>query len=277
MNTPIISENRVVSMKNGSVRIGNTEMYYVSFGNGDKKLVVLPGLSDGLATVKGKAAILSIPYRKHFHEFTVYMFSRKNDMPEGYTIKDMADDQVQAVKSLGIDKAYVLGVSQGGMIAQCIAIYHPEMVEKLILTVTAPSANSVVRDVVTNWIDMANRGDHTALMVNTAEMMYSDKYLQKNRKYFPLLAKLTKPSSYGRFLKNARAILEFDVRNELSKINCPTYIIAGSDDHTVGNDEAVELNRKIAGSELFVYNGLGHGTFEEAKDFYERIFDFCNR
>lgn len=264
-------------MKNGSVRIGNTEMYYVSFGNGDKKLVVLPGLSDGLATVKGKAAILSIPYRKHFHEFTVYMFSRKNDMPEGYTIKDMADDQVQAVKSLGIDKAYVLGVSQGGMIAQCIAIYHPEMVEKLILTVTAPSANSVVRDVVTNWIDMANRGDHTALMVNTAEMMYSDKYLQKNRKYFPLLAKLTKPSSYGRFLKNARAILEFDVRNELSKINCPTYIIAGSDDHTVGNDEAVELNRKIAGSELFVYNGLGHGTFEEAKDFYERIFDFCNR
>ena len=52
---------------------------------------------------------------------------------------------------------------------------------------------------------------------------------------------------------------------------------SGSDDHTVGNEAAVELNRKIAGSELFVYDGHGHGVFEETKDFYERIFDFCNR
>ncbi len=261
-------------MKNGSMRIGNTEMHYVSFGNGNRKLVVLPGLSDGLATVKNKAMILSIPYRKHLHEFTVYMFSRKYDMPEGYTIKDMADDQVLAMKSLGIDQAGILGVSQGGMISQCIAIYHPEMVEKLILAVTAPNANSVVRDVVTNWIDMADRGDHTGLMVDTAEKMYSEEYLQKNRKYFPLLARFTKPSSYDRLLKNARAILSFDVRDNLSKISCPTLIIAGSDDHTVGKDAAVELNRLIAGSELFVYDGLGHGVFEEAKDFYERVFAF---
>lgn len=41
--------------KNGSVKIGNTEMYYSSFGSGSKTLVALPGLSDGLATVKGKA------------------------------------------------------------------------------------------------------------------------------------------------------------------------------------------------------------------------------
>lgn len=39
---------------NGSIKIGDTEMYYVSFGTGTKQMVVLPGLSDGLATVKGK-------------------------------------------------------------------------------------------------------------------------------------------------------------------------------------------------------------------------------
>ena len=42
-------------VKNGSVRIGDTDMYYVAFGRGPKKLIALPGLSDGLATVKGKA------------------------------------------------------------------------------------------------------------------------------------------------------------------------------------------------------------------------------
>ena len=114
-------------------------------------------------------------------------------------------------------------------------------------------------------------------MVDTAEKMYSESYLRKNRKYFPLLARFTKPSTYDRFLKNARAILDFDARGELSKISCPTLIIAGSDDRTVGTDAASELHGAIAGSELFIYEGLGHGVFEEAKDFYDRVFDFCNR
>ena len=264
-------------MKDGRVAVGNTEMDYVSFGRGKKKLVVLPGLSDGLATVKGKARILSLPYRKFLQYYTVYLFSRKKDMPGGYTIEDMAEDQARAMRNLGIDQACLLGVSEGGMICQALAVYHPETAEKLILAVTAPNANSVVKEAVSGWIDMAKRGDYTALMVDTAEKMYSERYLQRNRWFFPLLAKFTKPSDYDRFLKNAYAILDFDLRDELGKISCPTLILAGSNDQTVGTGAASELNEGITGSELFVYEGLGHGAFEEAKDFYDRIFAFCNR
>ena len=263
--------------KNGCISLGNTEMYYVSFGSGGKKLVVLPGLSDGLATVKGKALVLSAPYGKFFRDYTVYMFSRKNDMPAGYSIKDMADDQILAMKRLGIDKACLLGVSQGGMIAQYMAADYPEMVTKLILAVTAPYANDVVKEAVSGWIGMADRGDHPSLMADTAEKMYSEGYLRKNRKYLPLLAAFTKPRTYGRFFRNADAILAFDCRDALPKIGCPTLIIAGSDDHTVGNDAAGELHSAIAGSELYVYEGLGHGAYEEAKDFYDRILEFCDR
>ena len=261
--------------KNGCVAVGDTDMYYVAFGDGKRNLVVLPGLSDGLTTVKGKAWLLASPYKRFFHDFTVYMFSRKNDMPEGYSIEDMADDQVTAMKNLGINRACVLGVSQGGMIAQSIAIRHSETVDHLILAVTTPYANKVATDAVSSWIDMVNRGDHTALMVDTAEKMYSDRYLRKNGKYFPLIAKFTKPSTYDRFLKNANAILRFDARDELTKIVCPTLIIAGSNDKTVGNDAPEELKDGIANSELFVYEGLGHGAFEEAKDFYDRVLAFC--
>ena len=42
-------------------------------------------------------------------------------MPEGYSIRDMADDQVRALKLLEIDQICLLGVSQGGMIAQYMA------------------------------------------------------------------------------------------------------------------------------------------------------------
>ena len=254
--------------KNGCVPLGGTEMYYAAFGSGSRTMAVLPGLSDGLATVNGKAWILSLPYRKYLRDYTVYLFSRKNDMPEGYTIRDMA---------LGLDQVSLLGVSQGGMISQCIAADHPGMVKKLVLAVTAPYANDTVKENVSNWIGMAERGDHTALMTDTAEKMYSEPYLKKNRRAFPLLARFTKPANYDRFLRNARAILDFDLRGELEKISCPTLILAGSEDHTVGNDAAYELNRAIAGSELFVYDGLGHGAFEEAKDFYDRVFNFCSR
>jgi pimeloyl-ACP methyl ester carboxylesterase len=257
--------------------IGDTEMDFVSFGKGVKKLVVIPGLSDGLMSVKGKALLLSPPYKKFVKKYTVYMFSRKNRMPEGYTIRQMAADQVTVMKQLGIDKACVLGVSQGGMISQYIAIDHPEMVEKLILAVTTPYANTVVQDAVNGWIGMVRKNDHSALMTDTAEKMYSDKYLEKNRKMFPVLARFSRPKDYDRFLKNAYAILGFDAREELGKIKAPTLIIAGEDDKTVGNDAPEEFRNVIVGSEVFVYPGLGHGTFEEAKDFYDRIYEFCER
>lgn len=85
-------------LKNGSVEIDNTIMHYVAFGRGNKKLIALPGLSDGLATVKGKALVLSTSFRGFLKEYTVYMFSRKNDMQEGYTIRQMAEDQAKAMK-----------------------------------------------------------------------------------------------------------------------------------------------------------------------------------
>ena len=264
-------------MKNGRVAIHQTDMYYMSFGQGSKNLVVLPGLSDGLTTVKGKALFLKAPYKRFLAEYTVYMFSRKNDMPEGYTIRQMAEDQALAMKELSISKAAVLGVSQGGMIAQYLAIDYPEMVEKLILAVTAPNANEVATDVVGAWIEMAKQGDHVRLMTDTAEKMYSKHYLEKNRKLFPLMARFTKPKSYERFFRNASAILGFDAREELPKIGCPTLIIAGEDDHTVGNEAPYVINRSIPGSELCIYQGLGHGAYEEAKDFYEKIYRFCSR
>ena len=263
--------------KNGCVTIGDTDMYYVSFGTGEKKLVVLPGLSDGLATVNGKAMILSFPYKRFFRDHTVYMFSRKNKMPEGYTIRQMAEDQALAMKKLGISKAAVLGVSQGGMIAQYLGIDFPEMVEKLILAVTAPNANEVAKEVVRAWIEMAKQGDHVRLMTDTAEKMYSEPYLEKNRKRFPLMARFTKPKSYERFFRNAYAILGFDAREELQKISCPTLIIAGEDDHTVGNEAPFVINRSIPDSEIYIYKGLGHAAYEEAKDFYDRIYRFCSR
>ena len=74
--------------RNGEVPIDKAKMSYVSFGHGDRAFVMLPGLSDGLATVRGKALMLAKPYRVFFDQFTVYMFSRKDEMPDGWQCRD---------------------------------------------------------------------------------------------------------------------------------------------------------------------------------------------
>ena len=260
--------------KNGSVAIGDTEMCWVSFGCGDKPFVILPGLSDGLMTVKGKALMLAKPYKLFFDKFTVYMFSRKNDLPAGSTIADMAEDQAEAMELLGLENACVMGVSQGGMVAQALAISHPALVEKLVLAVTAPKVNDTIRDGVSTWIGYAEQGDHKNLMIDTAERSYSPAYLKKYRKIYPVIGTIGKPSDYGRFLANANAILSFDVSDDLEKITCPTLIIGGDEDRIVGIDGSYELKEGIKGSELYVYNGLGHAAYEEAPDFNERVFRF---
>ena len=71
----------VMHAANGTLPIRNTTMDYIRFGNGPKTLVMLPGLGDGLRTVKGTALPMAFMYRKFASEFTVYAFSRANDLP----------------------------------------------------------------------------------------------------------------------------------------------------------------------------------------------------
>ena len=105
------------------------------------------------------------------------------------------------------------------------------------------------------------------------EMSVDKEYL----KLYPLLGLFGKPKDYNRFLCNANAILRFDAREELKQIRCHTLIIGGEEDKTVGPDGSKELHAAIAGSELFMYPGLGHAAFEEAPDFNTRVFEYINR
>ena len=162
--------------KNGSIFVDGAYMDYISFGNGKENLVMLPGLGDGLSTVKGMAFPFAFMYRIYAKEYKVYVFSRKNCLPEGYTTRDMARDQARAMESLGISKASVLGISQGGMIAQYLAIDYPAMVEKLVLAVTLCRQNETIQKAVNGWIEFARQGNYKELVIDTAEKSYTEDY-----------------------------------------------------------------------------------------------------
>ena len=176
--------------KNGSVKIENTEMDYIVFGNGTKPLIMIPGLGEGLKTVKGTAVPFAFAYRAVAKEYKVYCFSRRNILPQGFTTKDMAEDLYYAMQQLGIEKAMVLGVSLGGMIVEQLAIHHPEAVEKLILTVTIARQNDTVQQIIGKWTDYAKEGKYKEIIIDTAENSYTEGYLKKSRWMYGLLGNI---------------------------------------------------------------------------------------
>lgn len=262
--------------KNGSIKIENTDMDYISFGYGDKPLVMIPGLGDGIRTVKGSAVTFALMYREYAKNYKVYVFSRKNHPEKGYSTRDMARDQKIAMEKLGIARADIMGVSQGGMIAQYIAIDYPEVVNKLILVVTLSRQNEVVRSVVNKWIGMAKSGDYRELMIDTAEKMYTEKYLKKYRLFYPILGSVGKPKDFSRFIIMANACVNHNAYDALNKITASTFVIGGDSDKVVGQGSSEEIAERISGSKLFIYKGLGHSAYEEAKDFNRLVLEFLD-
>ena len=260
--------------ENGTVQVGNTDMDYIAFGSGSKVFIMLPGLGDSLRRIKGTAFWVALAGHKYAQDYRIYMFSRRNNMEEGYSIREMARDQAEAMKALGISKAYVMGVSQGGMIAQCLAIDYPELVEKLVLVVTLSRQNETIQKVVTEWIEMAKECDYRDIMLDTAKKSYTEEFLKKNHWVLPLVGQIGKPKDFSRFLIQARACMNHDVYDELEKIQCPTFVIGGDSDKIVGAFSSKELAEKIRDCKLLIYKGLGHGLYEEADDFISNVLEF---
>ena len=261
-------------IKNGKIAICDTDMDYIRFGRGEKVLILLPGLGDGLTTVKRTAVPTALMYRIFAKDYTVYMFSRKNGLPTGYTTRDMAADQAEAMELLGIEKADVVGVSMGGMIAQHLAIDYPEKVGKLVLTVTSARANLLLRESVEEWVALAKADDAAGFMDSNLKRIYSEEYYRKNKWMAPVVGNLTKPKSYERFFIQAEACLTHDAYGQLHRIQVPTLVIGGEKDMALGGDASREIAASIPGAILRMYEQWGHGLYEEAKDFNQTVLDF---
>lgn len=264
----------IYNSKNNVIELDDTTVNYISFGTGERNLIIIPGLGDGLKTVKGLALPFSIMYKMFAKRFKVYVFSRKNDLVDDYNTEDMANDIKNILDKINVDKASVVGVSQGGMIAQYIAINYPELVEKLVLVVTLSKQNEIVNERVNKWIKYAENNNYKDLFIDTMENSYQDETLNKYRKIYPVLTRVGKPKDFNRFLIEAKACLTHNAYKKLSKIKCPTLIIGGGKDNIVGVEASREIHEKIKNSELFIYDDYGHGVYEEAKDFNKRVYDF---
>ena len=85
--------------KNHHIKIEDDITDFISFGTGKKNLVIIPGVGDGIKTAKGLAIPFALMYRLFAKDFTVYVMSRKNNIPENYNTRQMAFDMHKVLTS----------------------------------------------------------------------------------------------------------------------------------------------------------------------------------
>ena len=261
----------IYNAKELKLNIQNMQFDYITFGNGTKPLVMIQGLNT--RGIKGAALSLSYMYRIFAKDYKVYLFDRRSVVQDGITVRDMALDIAIAMDTLGIKNADVFGVSQGGMIAQYLAIDRPELVNKLVLAVTLSRNNDTVKTVIGNWIEMAEQGTMKALVADMAEKMYSSAYVKRYRPFMPLLTIMQRPKDVQRFIILAKACLTCNTYEILDRIRCPVLVLGGRQDKVVTGEASVEIAEKM-GCKIHLYDELGHAVYEEAKDFNRVVYEF---
>ena len=247
---------------------------YVTFGKGKDPLVIIPGLGDGLQTVKGKAQLFSLSYRLLTKRYKIYVFSRINELRQGYTTRDMAADVAEAMETLNLDAAYVMGISQGGMIAQWLAVDYPERVQRLILAVTTAKPSQIARERIEHWQKLSQSGNFKHLMLDIAKHSYTQKSYQKWRLLYNVMGIFGRIKDKQRIDIQSVSCLKHDSLDFLEKINCPTLIIGAEKDDVLGVDGSLELHQHIKDSQITILPECGHALYEQNKDFQKRVLVF---
>ena len=103
----------------------------LQFGCGGEPLVILPGAS--VQSVLGAADSIVDAYAALANNFEIHLLDYRKSFPNPYPVRDMARDAYEALRALGLTRAFMFGASLGGMVAIELAAEHPEFARKLAL------------------------------------------------------------------------------------------------------------------------------------------------
>lgn len=196
---------------------------------------------------------------------------RSRGLPPPYTAAQLASDLSRLLDHLGIGSAAVLGYSQGGAIAQQLVLDYPKLCDRLVLACTYAFNMATPRE----WLE----GHLAPLLIRIlglrrmANLAVSQSMLHLDQERADWLARLMTNQNQNLMLTAWKETMEFDSRKRLSKIRCPTLIVAGANDQGVPIHHAKMLHDGIAGSQLVIIDGTDHALIWTHTDKFLQVTD----
>jgi pimeloyl-ACP methyl ester carboxylesterase len=197
----------------------------------------------------------------------------ESDAPPGpYTAAEMAEDTLRVLDEAGIDRAYVVGTSLGGMIAQELGLAAPERVDRLVLVCTTPGGPKAA--------PMPEQTVRLMAHAPTLEPLVAlRKFVENALAPNPpdgivdriLAHRIETAQPFTAWLAQAAAGVAFDAWDRLPGLEAPTLVLHGTADVVVAPANAELLTARIPGARVELFPGCGHLVFWEQPERFVRI------
>lgn len=179
----------------------------------------------------------------------------------GYAMEDFAADVVALMDARGIRRADFVGHSMGSVIAQRVAIDHPQRVRRLVLIGSAADVATNpallgLQEVVATLSDPIDPAFVLDFQASTVAQPIAQDFLDS-----VVAESLKVPARV--WIDALSGLMAVDTRGELAAIAAPTLILWGDRDDIFPFPDQLDLDLGIADSALVVYPGIGHGVHWE--------------
>lgn len=263
------------------IPIRDINLYYELAGSGPR-LLFISGTGNDL---RRKPNVFDSPLIEHF---TILSYDQRGlgqtDRPETpYTMADYAEDANALLDAIGWERALVMGVSFGGMVAQEFAVRYPERIAKLVLACTSSGGAGGASYPLHELMDLDLEAK-TMHMMSVGDLRQDAAWQAENPQMVQVLLDFAKQAAEvgaGEPNREVGARLQLLARKDhntyerLPSLTMPVYICGGRYDGTASVANQHALQNQIPHAQLELFDG-GHGFLLQDPAAYSRIIDFLH-
>jgi len=252
-----------------TIETNGIQMYYEEKGSGDP-LILIMGLTANGETWEAHADAWS-------EEFRCIMPDNRgvglSDKPTGdYSSEMMADDYAGLMDSLGIEKARIVGVSMGSIIAQQLCLRHPDKVQSAVLMCPWAKCDRYATAIFKHIEVCKAHLDNQQFLTFIQLLIFTKPFWDNDEAYEGMIEGREDfdanpiPQPLHGLKGQSAACINHNTSDQLENISAPCLVIGGLDDIFTPNWMAQEVESGIPNCEGHYYDGAGHAFHWEAMD-----------
>ncbi len=253
---------------------GGVRLYYETQGDAGDPILLVMGLGGTIDFWE-----LQTPILARHHRVCVYdnRGVGRSDKPAGpYDVRALADDAVAVLDACGFDRAHVVGLSMGGMIAQELAIRHSDRVGALLLAATYARPDQDIQATRATAPFDPSQVDPKQLFKFMMGLVLSPEFIEREKAWLRTLRDRILPTwTIEGFVAQLAAVMAHDATAQLGTITAPTLVMQPAADKLIPPRASDELARLIPGARLQRFDQGTHGfNVEQAEKFNRAVLDF---
>ncbi len=263
-----------------TVEANGIEIYYEEHGEGEPLLLIM-GWGGNAASWRPQIPGLAERFRVIAFDNRGVGRTSAPDAP--YSVAQMARDAAGLLDALGVEKAHVMGISMGGMIAQELSLTHPERVDVLVLGCTTPGGErsagyGELQENIDSFHETAEEESiNLRWFIDFMKLLWSEGALARADTHMQdfVLSLIRYPPTLHGMQHQANAVAQHDAFDRLHHIEHATLVITGDEDPLIAPENSAILARHIPRAQLMVFEGLKHAFHLERPDLVNpAVIDF---